>query len=474
MKFTILLAFLLLPAFAQQPVANAISSGNGPPDPGVCSGVTVGAVYVRSGNPSIAPIGVYRCTQSGGAAIYSWQPIGHLVVATLPTKCNVGDIGYQTGGTTGVYACTATDTWTLNAGAGTVTSVGSGTGLTGGPITTTGTMSVVTTLIAQKFFGTAAPGSVATNLPGDLYTDTTNHNEYVCNAPSGTAAPACTSVATAGWLLLNNGSGSGTVTVVGAGSLTSTALVTGGGTTTIQTPNTTATLDSSGNIATPGALTAGVGSGFNGALDLVNGTGAPTIAANSWRLTSPASISTAFSWTGPSAIGSSGLVRLAVSGQNGTISQSELSGAVVTSGSNATVMATIYRYRTCDIPVGDTSGSAITNSQLGPQSRVCFIPAAATIVEMDVNADNGTPNVIIGKNHAGSISNIVSSALATAASGGIACSNTGGTTGLNGATTCSSTLQNTSLSAGDYLELVSGTAGGTAKFFAVHITYTVN
>jgi hypothetical protein len=60
-----------------------------------------------------------------------------------------------------------------------------------------------TTLVAQKFFGTSAPGSVATNLPGDLYTDTTHHQEYVCNAPSGTAAPACTAVATAGWLLLN-------------------------------------------------------------------------------------------------------------------------------------------------------------------------------------------------------------------------------------------------------------------------------
>lgn len=57
---------------------------------------------------------------------------------------------------------------------------------------------------AQKFFGTAAPGSVTGNLPGDFFTDTTAHNSYVCNAPAGTAAPACTAVATAGWLLLND------------------------------------------------------------------------------------------------------------------------------------------------------------------------------------------------------------------------------------------------------------------------------
>jgi len=43
--------------------------------------------------------------------------------------------------------------------------------------------------------------------------------------------------------------GSGTVTVVGAGSLTSTALVTGGGTATLQTPSATSTLDASGNLA---------------------------------------------------------------------------------------------------------------------------------------------------------------------------------------------------------------------------------
>lgn len=51
------------------------------------------------------------------------------------------------------------------------------------------------------------------------------------------------------------GGGSGTVTVAGAGSLTSTALMTGGGTTVSQTPSATTTLDSSGNLATVGTIT---------------------------------------------------------------------------------------------------------------------------------------------------------------------------------------------------------------------------
>lgn len=64
---------------------------------------------------------------------------------------------------------------------------------------------------AQKFFGTAAPGSVAGNLPGDLFSDTTNHNEYWCNAVAATVQPACTTVAVGGWTKLNGTGGGGTI-----------------------------------------------------------------------------------------------------------------------------------------------------------------------------------------------------------------------------------------------------------------------
>jgi hypothetical protein len=113
-------------------------------------------------------------------------------------------------------------------GSGTVSNVATTSPITGGPITGTGTIGLDTTKVAQKFFGTAAPGSVATNLPGDLFTDTTAHNEYVCNAPSGTAAPACTSVTAAGWLLVNGGGG-GSGTVTNTGTLPSNALILGNG-----------------------------------------------------------------------------------------------------------------------------------------------------------------------------------------------------------------------------------------------------
>lgn len=183
------------------------------------------------------------------------------------------------------------------------------------------------------------------------------------------------------------------------------------------------------------------------------GTGSPVLATSPTLITPALGTPTALVLTSATGLPTAGLVNNAVTSAK---------------------MAVANTYRTCDIPINDTSGVAITSGQMGPQSRVCFIPAASTIVEMDVNADAGTPNIIVGRNHAGTIVNIVSGALATAASGGIACTNTGGTTGINGATTCTNTLQNTSLSAGDYLELVSGTPGGTAKFFVVHVIYTVN
>ena len=158
---------------------------------------------------------------------------------------------------------------------------------------------------------------------------------------------------------------------------------------------------------------------------------------------------------------------------SGTSAFSELSGAVATSASNATVLNVLYRYRVCDIAIGDTSGSAITDGQLGPQSRVCFIPAAATVLEIDVAADGGTPNVIMGRNHAGTIANLVSSTLGTASSGGIACSKVTAATCIGGPT-ASATLQNTSLAAGDYIEVESGTAGGVAKLMTIHVLYSLN
>jgi hypothetical protein len=140
--------------------------------------------------------------------------------------------------------------------------------------------------------------------------------------------------------------------------------------------------------------------------------------------------------------------------------------------------------RSCDISVGDTSSSSVvTNAQLGPQKHSCKIPSTATVLEVDIESDTGSPSAIVGRRRctdwAGgtcsteSVANLVSSAVAVS-SGFLGCSNTGGTAGIDGGTTCSATLQNAGLNGGDWIELVSGTAGGAARLVTIHVIYTVN
>jgi hypothetical protein len=166
----------------------------------------------------------------------------------------------------------------------------------------------------------------------------------------------------------------------------------------------------------------------------------------------------------------SGIVHATGSGgetRSSPVDTTDLASGAVTSAK----LATANTYRTCMIVVGADNGSVLTSADLGPQNQRCFIPYAATVVEITVFADAGTPSVIVRKN---ALTNLLSSALATAASGAVACANTGGTIGLNGATTCSATLQNTDITAGATIGLASGTADGTAKRMSIAITFTVN
>lgn len=134
-------------------------------------------------------------------------------------------------------------------------------------------------------------------------------------------------------------------------------------------------------------------------------------------------------------------------------------------------------YRTCMLgPLGANNGAILVNADLGPQSFGCSMDSAATIVEIDIQAINatGTPSIIAGRNHNGSITNLVSSALATAATGGRACAKTTATLGIDGVTTCSATLQNTAITQGDWLQLVSGTADGAATLLSIAVTFLRN
>ncbi len=131
-------------------------------------------------------------------------------------------------------------------------------------------------------------------------------------------------------------------------------------------------------------------------------------------------------------------------------------------------------HRTVCIPFGSKNATAVLADADLADNDLYPIVLPSTLIEVTVRGDAGTPSVFVGRDRGGSVANLTSSSLTTASSGGVACSNVGGTTSIFGTTTCSSTLQNTSLSVGDWIVPVSGTAGGTAKQMSVCVTWTIN
>lgn len=131
--------------------------------------------------------------------------------------------------------------------------------------------------------------------------------------------------------------------------------------------------------------------------------------------------------------------------------------------------------RTCNIIVGADNGAVLVDADLGPQTGQCLFPHAATVQEIMVLADGGTPNVIVKKTSVGAANtNLLSSALATGAAGVRACSKTTAVTSIDATTTCSATLQNNTIAIGETVGLTSGTAGGVAKRLSIFVYYTVD
>src|ERR1022692_3659590 len=276
-----------------------------------------------------------------------------------------------------------------------------------------------------------------------------------------------------------NGVGSGTVTSVGFS----------GGVVTVTNPSGAASMTvagTSGGIPYFSSASTWASSGALAANGVVLGGGAgsaPTVTSAD-STTTHALFATAGA-PGFRAIAAGDIPALnqSTTGTAGGLTGSALSGDVTNSGNAVTIaanavgasnIAVVNTSRPLCLPLGSKSASAaLADSDLADSDQY-LVSTASTLVEITVRADGGTPNIILGRDRAGAVVNLTSAALATAASGAVACANVGGTTGLNGATTCSATLQNASLSAGDWILPVNGTAGGVAKQMSACLTWTVN
>jgi len=232
------------------------------------------------------------------------------------------------------------------------------------------------------------------------------------------------------------------------------------------------TTDGAGNFHAVSGTFSGSNAGF---VSFGQGT-VPTLSvANSAYFYGATAITTAFGTALPAAPGTAGQVLTILTTPDAT--------HITTSWQTASGPSAASLRRTCALVFGaENASSALANGDIAPQKEQCQIPYAATVTEVDVTADAGTPNVVVGVRHCTAnpcasnftVTNLLSTALTTASSGGPACSKTGATAGFDTFTTCSATLQNTGILPGDYIETVSATAGGTAKRFSVMVHFSVN
>jgi hypothetical protein len=129
---------------------------------------------------------------------------------------------------------------------------------------------------------------------------------------------------------------------------------------------------------------------------------------------------------------------------------------------------------TCMLQVGDGTNTVVSGDYSPFKTSACYIPKAATIVEVQLQSDAGTPSVQLEKRvGASTLTDILSGALAAAGTTHTCAKTSTSATCTDGTTSSGSiTVSSTSITAGTMLEVKSGTASTeTSTRIAILFTY---
>lgn len=270
---------------------------------------------------------------SFGANVATWlgTPSSANLLAAVTDETGTGVLVFGTSPSITTSLTTASTTFALlNTTATTVNAFGAATTLNiGASATCILNFGGGTTASEFRFLEPSGSGTNYTAFKAQAQSANITYTLPATVGASGTVLTDAAGNGTLSWVA----AGAGTVTVVSSGSLTSTAVVTGGGSTALQTPSATTTLDTSGNFSTPGTLAAGNAATTAGAMSFTQGTTQST-GTTDITLQAPTSV-TSYLITMPGSVGSTGLMLWTVSGTVATLS------SVTTLPSGITLVAPI-------------------------------------------------------------------------------------------------------------------------------------
>ncbi len=214
-----------------------------------------------------------------------------------------------------------------------------------------------------------------------------------------------------------------------------------------------------------------------------NAAGAPSYAA--------VALAADVSGTLPVANGGTGTASTLVGlmrGNASAMTAAELSGDVTTSGSNVTTIAAnavtaakeavVLTRRQCVFENDTQSATVLTDAQITGR---CDVPAASHVYEVAVFASSGTPTLTLERwrPNGGSVADILSATLPTAAAGAYACAKTTTAAACDSGITSSASVTlaggaTIALAAKDVIRVKAATAGGVATWHHVVVSYTID